>query len=111
MTMLDIDPLYVLIGIGALTVAGLGLVAVCASLPSARRGITPPPAEAGESYRCYCWASPVTVRVVETPTGRHQRGRHRRPSYVTDSAVRPDVASHAGAGGGIWGAPPVHAVA
>lgn len=106
------NPLVLLAIIIGGTVALLGLTAVWVSLPSARRWLVDPPTKPGESYRCYCWQSTIVVRVAE-PTGgkRRRRGKRRRTRYVLDPAARPESASHAGAGGGIWGAPPVRAVA
>ncbi|MFI0737884.1 hypothetical protein ACH4PU_07215 [Streptomyces sp. NPDC021100] len=105
------NPLVLLAIIISGTVALLGLTAVWASMPSARRWLVDPPTHPGESYRCYCWQSPIVVRVAEPAGGKRRRGAHRRPLYITDPAARPECASHAGAGGGGRGAPPVRAVA
>lgn len=99
----------------AVSLGLLVLVWVWASMPSARRAVTPAPDRPGRKYRCYCWKEPVLVLVEAhvppdaeaSPVGRR---RHARPSS-TDHAARPDSASHAGAGGGGRGAHPVHAVA
>ncbi|MGW6849002.1 hypothetical protein ACWGCK_09600 [Streptomyces virginiae] len=106
------NPLVLLAIIIGGTVALLGLTAVWMSLPSARRWLVDPPIKPGERYRCYCWQSTIVVRVAEPAGGKRRRqGRRRRTTYVTDSAVRPESASLAGAGGGEWGVPPVHAAA
>lgn len=102
-----LDPLYVLIGISALTLTALGLTAACASLPSARRGITPPPTRAGESYRCYCWQQPVVVHVAGPQSGKLVSHRRNEPAYYTSPAARQTGASHAGASSREWGASPI----
>ncbi len=105
------NPLVLLAIIIGGTVGLLGLTAVWASMPSARRWLVDPPTKPGESYRCHCWQHVIVVRVAEPHGGKRRRGKRRRTTYVIDPAARPESASHAGAGGGAWGAPPVRAVA
>ncbi|WP_407838447.1 hypothetical protein ACE1OC_22150 [Streptomyces sp. DSM 116496] len=104
------NPLLLLAIIIGGTVGLLGLTAVWASMPSARRYFVDPPSTPGDGYRCYCWQHVIVVRVAEPAGGKRRQGKRRRTRYVTDPAARPESASHAGAGGGGLGAPPVHAV-
>ncbi|WP_159043159.1 MULTISPECIES: hypothetical protein [unclassified Streptomyces] len=106
------NPLVLLAIIIGGSVCLLVLTAVWASMPSTRRWLVDPPTRPGESYRCHCWKHIIVVRVAEPVGGKRRRGgRRRRTRYVIDPAARPESASHAGAVGGPWGVPPVHAVA
>lgn len=57
--------------VGAISIgvslALLALMAVWASLPSAKRAVTPAPDRPGMRYRCYCWKEPVVVFVEAPP--------------------------------------------
>lgn len=89
----------------------LALLAIYASMPSPHRAVSPPPNRPGTHYRCHCWDRPIRVLIVDPPDPQSQttsRARHAKPHQ--DHRARPN-ASHAGAGGGGRGAPPVHAVA
>lgn len=87
----------------ALSVSGLGLLALWWSTPNPHRALMPAPTDVpGVRYRCWCHNEPIEVLVVprdvvvQLPSGRHARPSLRA---AVRHRMRPRSSSRAGSGG------------
>ncbi|MBH5336067.1 hypothetical protein IHE55_15230 [Streptomyces pactum] len=70
----------------AIGLSATALVVIAATLPSGRRGVTPPPVRrTGHTYDCHCWSTPVRV-TVQPPTGGRRAPYRRAPRHAGRAA-------------------------
>lgn len=85
---MSIDGLLLSAMAAAIGLSLAALVVVGATLPSGRRGVTPPPVRrSGHTYACHCWRDPV--RVTVRPPARRRRPPAATPARHAARAAGP----------------------